>query len=386
MSDEIKILNIEGKTNSVDISVKTIENPVINLEITTYTDETGVTFIQSKGDKGDKGDTGIPYNFKGTHEEYLSARASGAIISGMVCYITDDSSIIDTTSFVTADSLNTKVDKITGKNLSTNDLTDTLKTHYDTAYTNNHTHSNSTALNNVSGSNTGDETNSSIKTKLGTDLSNPTFTSINISAGTSSTAPINLTSGQLLTSSLSGANEFANNTFYKTPNNANRAVVPVRHFYSNTTSYGLTNGTSAQSIFGKSISLPATTTYRFRARYHIGTGATTHTSAHGFAITNALISCEYLARLSSNALNTTSTNFNCVWISSASAKILNAASTAVTTLIELEGIIRTNLATTITPQITFSAAPGTTCQTYAGSFIEFEPIGTSTDISCGAWS
>lgn len=42
--------------------------------------------------------------------------------------------------------LDLKVDKVTGKGLSTNDLTDTLKTNYDTAYTNNHTHSNKDLL------------------------------------------------------------------------------------------------------------------------------------------------------------------------------------------------------------------------------------------------
>ena len=55
----------------------------------------------------------------------------------------------------------------TGKGLSTNDLTNTLKTNYDTAYTNTHTHSNKSALDNVSGTNTGDETNTTIISKIG---------------------------------------------------------------------------------------------------------------------------------------------------------------------------------------------------------------------------
>lgn len=50
------------------------------------------------------------------------------------------------------DSLDGKVDKVTGKGLSTNDLTDTLKTNYDTAYTNTHTHSNKTVLDNTTAS------------------------------------------------------------------------------------------------------------------------------------------------------------------------------------------------------------------------------------------
>lgn len=45
--------------------------------------------------------------------------------------------------------LDLKVDKITGKGLSENDLTDGLKSNYDTAYTNNHTHNNKLLLDNI---------------------------------------------------------------------------------------------------------------------------------------------------------------------------------------------------------------------------------------------
>lgn len=157
-------------------------------------------------------------------------------------------------------------------------------------------------------------------------------------------------------------------------------------YYSNLSAYTLTNGTTAQSIFGKSAVLDANSLYRFRAVYHIGTGATSHTTSHGFYLTSALASCNYVARTISTALNTTSTNINTVFVTGTAAKVLNAASTAVTTIIQLEGTIRTNAATLIQPQITFSAAPGTTCQTYADSFIEFVQIGASSDISFGTWS
>lgn len=60
-----------------------------------------------------------------------------------------------------------KVDTVSGKSLSTNDLTNALKSNYDTAFTNTHTHSNATALNNLTGTNTGDETTATIKSKLG---------------------------------------------------------------------------------------------------------------------------------------------------------------------------------------------------------------------------
>lgn len=55
------------------------------------------------------------------------------------------------------DSLDSKVDKVTGKVLSSNDLTDTLKTNYDNAYQNSHVHTNKEDLDMVSGINTGNQ-------------------------------------------------------------------------------------------------------------------------------------------------------------------------------------------------------------------------------------
>jgi hypothetical protein len=75
--------------------------------------------------------------------------------------------VVDVTKEYTDTQLALKVDKEADKSLTSNDLTDVLKTNYDAAYTNMHTHTNQTALNNTSGINTGDETATSIKSKLG---------------------------------------------------------------------------------------------------------------------------------------------------------------------------------------------------------------------------
>ncbi len=49
-----------------------------------------------------------------------------------------------------------------------NNFSNALKSNYDTAYTNNHTHANATALNNLSGVNTGDQDLSGLVTKTTT--------------------------------------------------------------------------------------------------------------------------------------------------------------------------------------------------------------------------
>lgn len=59
------------------------------------------------------------------------------------------------------------VDQVEGKALSTNDLTDELKAEYDSTVGDAHTHDNKSDLDNVSGTNTGDETNSTIISKIG---------------------------------------------------------------------------------------------------------------------------------------------------------------------------------------------------------------------------
>lgn len=61
-----------------------------------------------------------------------------------------------TTSALTSGLAN-KVDIISGKSLSTNDLTNTLKTNYDTAYTNNHIHTNKTILDSIINSGDGSQ-------------------------------------------------------------------------------------------------------------------------------------------------------------------------------------------------------------------------------------
>lgn len=53
--------------------------------------------------------------------------------------------------------INTKVTKVTGKDLSTNDFTDTYKGYVDSAHTNEHTHTNKTILDGITTSSLYDE-------------------------------------------------------------------------------------------------------------------------------------------------------------------------------------------------------------------------------------
>lgn len=70
-------------------------------------------------------------------------------------YIARDTATSITLNEAIAAAITVKVDKITGKGLSTNDLTNTLKSNYDSAYTNTHAHNNKALLDSLISSGNG---------------------------------------------------------------------------------------------------------------------------------------------------------------------------------------------------------------------------------------
>lgn len=151
----------------------------------------------------------------------------------------------------------------------------------------------------------------------------------------------------------------------------------------------LNNSTSAQNIFASAndvLTVAAATTYRFQARIALNTGNTSHTTAFGLALTTAtLTSIHYTSRATSSAADTLATP-QMRRVSVNSAAVLTAASTAVTTDILLDGIIRVNAAGQITPQITFSAGPTGTCEVEADSYFAMWPLGSNTLAAIGDWA
>ena len=63
--------------------------------------------------------------------------------------IVNSSYLFDTLQDLKTEYIDVKVDKVDGKGLSTNDLTSTLKTNYDKAYSQTHTHSNKDILDSI---------------------------------------------------------------------------------------------------------------------------------------------------------------------------------------------------------------------------------------------
>lgn len=184
--------------------------------------------------------------------------------------------------------------------------------------------------------------------------------------------------------------EFDGKAFYANAAASSRQVVTAKQIATvQGSTVALNNAsTSAQNIFASAndvLTVQASTTYRFRARLSFNTGATSHTTAFGFGGTATFTSCNYTAQATSSAAATAATP-QMTRVAAATATVLTAASTAVTTDMVLEGIIRVNAAGTIIPQITFSAGPTGTCETALDSYFELEPIGSNTVAAVGNWA
>ena len=216
---------------------------------------------------------------------------------------------------------------------------------------------------------------------------------INASAGTTLTAPIALTSGTNLTTAVGGAIEYDGNVIYGSTGTG-RGAIATRMISIATSVNGLTNGTSAQSIFAgasDTIALEASTTYTFEAEYKITTGTTSRLISIGFSISGGVGAVSptmfFTTFASSQATgNVTTRNQDANHFITPAGGSAVAASTAAYTTISVRGVIITSNACTVTPQLTFSAQPGGTNQTAIGSYIIFTPVGSSTVASVGPWS
>lgn len=173
--------------------------------------------------------------------------------------------------------------------------------------------------------------------------------------------------------------------------NSNGGVLPGVRVATTLVVTSLSNSsTAAQNVFAAAndvLTLLATTTYFFDCLYFINTGTTTHTTATGFVASSAFTSIAYLAELWSTTAGTISTTAPSVLdVTASTATVLNATSAAPRTTIRCSGMIRTNSATTVTPQITFSAGPTGTCEVAVNSYFRIWPAFDNATAAKGAWA
>ena len=211
------------------------------------------------------------------------------------------------------------------------------------------------------------------------------------SAGTTSAAALDFTAGSLLTTPIAGAFEYDGTVFYATPVASQRGQLQSQFLRVQVSNNVLADTTSAQAVFSSpsAVSLAASTTYEFEAVYYITrtAGTTSHTTSTLFNASSALTSIAYTADVTS-ATGATLTAVSRIYGTSTTALIVTAASTSASEnlVITLKGIMKTNAATTITPQFLYSAAPGGAPTVLPNSYIKLIPLGSSSMISVGNWA
>jgi hypothetical protein len=213
-------------------------------------------------------------------------------------------------------------------------------------------------------------------------------------AGTATVPPLDFVSGTLTTTALAGAMEYDGVALYGTPNASNRGVLNTTHFMVLAADYLANDSSAAQKVFNigtsgaGAISLPASTAYFMEAVYYItrSVGTTSHTLSTLFAVSSALTGITYTADTTSTTGNTLG-SVSRIYGTAATAVAVTAASTSATENITviIRGIVRTNAATTFTPQIQYSSAPGGAPTILTNSHIRLTPIGTNAVTFVGNW-
>jgi hypothetical protein len=210
--------------------------------------------------------------------------------------------------------------------------------------------------------------------------------------GTASQAPILFSAGTNLSSATAGAMEYDGAVGYLTPT-TNRGVLSSQHFITQTSNYTASDSASAQQVFNSTtsgaIALSATKTYLFDAVYYItrSAGSTSRTLSTLFNTTSALTGISYIAETTSTTGNSLGA-VSRIYGTGVTATVVTGASTSTTENITvvLRGIIRTNGATTFTPQIQFSAVAGGAPTILSGSYFRLQSLGSSSVTYVGNWS
>ena len=217
----------------------------------------------------------------------------------------------------------------------------------------------------------------------------PTITGEVLAAGTSSVAPLTLTSGTNLTTAAAGALEYDGNVFYSSPKASQRGVSPSIIFAANTADLTGANNANSQPIFNTAydtLTVAASTTYYFELFLSVTNGATTCTKALDLNDGTATFTAIRYSAISQNtAVNTTGITLSGIHIDTAASTIILATGTT-SWWIKANGIIRFNGAGTFIPKFAFSANPTGTVLIKRESYIILIPLGTDAVASVGQWS
>jgi len=231
----------------------------------------------------------------------------------------------------------------------------------------------------------------------------PTFTvQVNLAAGTTSIVPLDFnTTGALLTTPAVGSVEAVADGLYYTNNpgttstGPGRGIITAPHVVFSLASSSTSASTTPVNIFAAandvlSVLEPAKL-YRFRAKYFstVAYGGTAVTAAINFAFSNAPTAIKYTFK-TFPATAAGSTNFAGQSAVATATAVTASISSSTSYFTEIDGYFTTHatLTSTLTPQFACTAGTGgSTLLMAAGSWIEIEKLGTSTQtLIAGNWA
>ena len=210
-------------------------------------------------------------------------------------------------------------------------------------------------------------------------------------AGTTTSAPVVLSTGVNLTTPVAGSVEYDGTVEYFT-NTTGRGVVPVEHFLQLIADQTGTNVATAQPLFPgggvTGIAVQANTTYEFEIKAEIDQGAAgLHSLGFLFAGTATLTAIDYLAITGNSNGSAVPTGAAITRATVATVVNITAAVAAVTqNQVWIRGTVRINAAGTLIPQFQYSAAPGAAPTIKAGTKMRVWAHGTSSVLNVGPWS
>jgi hypothetical protein len=236
-----------------------------------------------------------------------------------------------------------------------------------------------------------------------------------IAAGTTSSTPLQLTSGTLNTTAVAGAVEFNSGVWYMTPVAATRSVVNTSHLFvlsanSNlnggtapaaTALYGVFGGsTTASTVVGTSGSFTAasTTTYEVEMQFIHSTAAaagalTASTIAFSFGGSATYTFYQYNVTVlpatytdNTTAAATPTAPLMTSWggqaatsaaMPSSTSGIIQASNSQSNRTVIVRGVLSVSSGGTIIPYVTYATAPGRVVVALAGSYVKYTPITSS---------
>jgi len=222
------------------------------------------------------------------------------------------------------------------------------------------------------------------------------FSTVNLSAGTTTVAPLDFATGTNLTTPAAGSWEYDGTAFYATPIASNRAVNVIEHFVARTGTKTMTSNTALQAIFSGgtggltsgALTVGASTSYFFEMSINVSAMSATSGNM-GFSIVGAGTATFTSAAWHAFGLDATTQTIaaaaGTTWQSTAGATgniITAGVGTAASAIVK--GIFRINGAGTIIPSIQLTTASAAVIG--VNTWFKCYPVGTNTVISIGNWA